>query len=280
MSSQRKIAELRREEILRNAPGGFFPSTGRFLTTAISSLFDPLALLGYVIAGALITRLWATLLVAVVWAVALEWLSSVLASSLQLNAAFGNLLLPRIAGGVLCTGVVFAISATARGARRKQPGAALDDDGTQKLEAPAFPEACKKDIEIVMSGLPREPQDARLPSMASFKIPNVEPTGPLPGSMMARSKEDELGTTAPWLRIATIACVVWFGGVVMLSAVSRDFVWFRGYGGHDLGPATIVAVVGIVLIFVVCLGVPWIAEARNNSNRFLSRPSQPKRPQG
>lgn len=65
-----------------------------------------------------------------------------------------------------------------------------------------------------------------------------------------------------WLRIAVIASAVWFGGVVIFSALIRNFVWFDYYvGASHIGPATVAAFVGIAVIFTVCLGIPWAVAA-------------------
>lgn len=58
-----------------------------------------------------------------------------------------------------------------------------------------------------------------------------------------------------WLRTGVVASAVWLGGVIIYSVVGRDFYW------HSGGPATISAIVGVAVIFAVCLGIPWIAAA-------------------
>jgi hypothetical protein len=55
-----------------------------------------------------------------------------------------------------------------------------------------------------------------------------------------------------------IASIVWVGAIIIASVSARDFRWIR-FG--DPGPAMIVAFVGVVLICVLCFGVPWIAGA-------------------
>jgi hypothetical protein len=78
-----------------------------------------------------------------------------------------------------------------------------------------------------------------------------------------------------WQRIALLASVAWLGAVLILSATSPNFAWF----GHtaNLGPAAITAFVGTVVIVIVCLGVPWVAEAAGNIGSS-PRPWFPKPP--
>lgn len=68
---------------------------------------------------------------------------------------------------------------------------------------------------------------------------------------------------ALWIRGAVVVSVVWIGLLVIAAQLNRDFRWF-GYEwqrGGDLGPASVTALVGVVLIWVVALGLPWVAEA-------------------
>jgi hypothetical protein len=76
-----------------------------------------------------------------------------------------------------------------------------------------------------------------------------------------------------WQRIAVIASVVWLGGVLIYSATRRNFAWFGDRG--DLDPAAITAFVGIIVIVIVCLGVPWIGEAAGKPTGPLARPPKP-----
>jgi hypothetical protein len=69
---------------------------------------------------------------------------------------------------------------------------------------------------------------------------------------------------ALWMRIALIASGVWLGGVIIISANSRNFEWVYQYQ-RGLGPAAITAIVGVAVIWVVCLGVPWIAEVTSKT---------------
>jgi hypothetical protein len=48
---------------------------------------------------------------------------------------------------------------------------------------------------------------------------------------------------AIWQRIAVIASAAWLGAVLIYTAAD----------------ATIVALLGIIVIFIICLGIPWIA---------------------
>lgn len=67
-----------------------------------------------------------------------------------------------------------------------------------------------------------------------------------------------------WLRIALIAAAAWVGAVIIVSQIgSSNFRWFpNAYrNNYDFGPAGITAFVGIAVIFIVCLGIPWIASA-------------------
>lgn len=65
---------------------------------------------------------------------------------------------------------------------------------------------------------------------------------------------------AAWRRIGLVASFVWLGGVVICSALVRNFDLVKPYTS-DLGPAAVMAVGGMIVIVVVCLGVPWIASA-------------------
>lgn len=74
---------------------------------------------------------------------------------------------------------------------------------------------------------------------------------------------------ALWSRIALVASACWLGVIVIVSAISRNFEWFPNsylnpynYSLH-FGPASVTASVGIAVIYAVCVGIPWIADAAN-----------------
>lgn len=73
-----------------------------------------------------------------------------------------------------------------------------------------------------------------------------------------------------WRRIAAVASLVWIGGVVIASATNREFGWSSrtyvdwGRYGDWPGPAALTAIVGVAVIWTLCLGVPWIASARSS----------------
>jgi hypothetical protein len=60
---------------------------------------------------------------------------------------------------------------------------------------------------------------------------------------------------------------VWVGGTIIASQIARDFRWFPYLYRNDMsfGPAAITAMVGVVLIFVVCIGAPWIADSSKSA---------------
>lgn len=64
-----------------------------------------------------------------------------------------------------------------------------------------------------------------------------------------------------WFRSALVASGVWLAGVTICSAVMRDFAW-TSYR-TDFGPAMVTAIVGVLAIFVICLGVPWAQRRRD-----------------
>lgn len=67
-----------------------------------------------------------------------------------------------------------------------------------------------------------------------------------------------------WPRISVVVSAVWLGGVMIASQVSRNFEWFpNSYRNeYSLGPAAITAFVGVVVIFIVGFGIPWIFESK------------------
>ncbi len=73
-----------------------------------------------------------------------------------------------------------------------------------------------------------------------------------------------------WLRIGLVVSVVWVAGTILASLGNqRSFAWFTPYG---FGPAGLWAIVGVAVIIVVCLGVPWIAAAIDGESDKQGRP--------
>jgi hypothetical protein len=68
------------------------------------------------------------------------------------------------------------------------------------------------------------------------------------------------GNKVFWLRVAVIASLVWIGVIVIASATARNFAWAHGYYSSEPGPATITAIAGVLVIWVCCLGIPWISD--------------------
>jgi hypothetical protein len=70
-----------------------------------------------------------------------------------------------------------------------------------------------------------------------------------------------------WFRIAVVASAVWVGGTIITSNLIYDFKWFPYTHRNDysFGPAAITANVGVLVIFAVCLGIPWIAQSYKKS---------------
>jgi len=110
-----KLAERNRASIVDRGPGGFAAGALRFGAGAVGSLFDPIALAGYLVAGIAIRKIWAALSVAAAWAFIMEVVVTLLANSSQLNYAFGENLLERMFGALLSTGLVFSIAHLTRG---------------------------------------------------------------------------------------------------------------------------------------------------------------------
>lgn len=67
-----------------------------------------------------------------------------------------------------------------------------------------------------------------------------------------------------WRRLAAVLSAVWIGATELYSVTHSDFRWFpNAYrNSYDLGPPATVAAVGIAVIIVACLGVPWIANRK------------------
>lgn len=63
-----------------------------------------------------------------------------------------------------------------------------------------------------------------------------------------------------WFRAAVVASAVWLAGVTIYSSIARDFGWTAWRS--DFGPATVTAIVGVLAIFIVCLGIPWVKRAK------------------
>ena len=66
-----------------------------------------------------------------------------------------------------------------------------------------------------------------------------------------------------WVRAAALASLGWVGLMVIAAQVMRDFRWFPNAYIHnyDFGPAGITAMVGVGLIWLAGLGVPWVADS-------------------
>lgn len=69
---------------------------------------------------------------------------------------------------------------------------------------------------------------------------------------------------ALWMRVALILSIVWIGGTIILSQLVHDFRWLAPAYRRDevFGPAGVTAIVGVMVIFAVCAGIPWIADRR------------------
>src|SRR5262249_22249338 len=75
-----------------------------------------------------------------------------------------------------------------------------------------------------------------------------------------------------WHRLGVVAACVWVGLVALLSATQRGFYWFFAthYYESSFGPAFIVAVVGVLIIGLLAIGIPWIL-AHRTSQQFWQR---------
>lgn len=67
-----------------------------------------------------------------------------------------------------------------------------------------------------------------------------------------------------WIRVAIVSAAAWVGCVMIATNVRSDFHWFPYTYRNDFsfGPAANIAFLGVAVIFAVCLGIPWIAQAR------------------
>jgi hypothetical protein len=91
---------------------------------------------------------------------------------------------------------------------------------------------------------------------------------PVPEPELSESSTNPHGTTfdeaASWLwadttfwkKAGLIAAVIWCALIAIFSAAGRDFRWFE-YSG-TLGPASITAIAGLIIILTFCVGVPWL----------------------
>jgi hypothetical protein len=76
-----------------------------------------------------------------------------------------------------------------------------------------------------------------------------------------------------WIRIGIVAGAAWFLLMVVLSILLRDFEWFPGNYWDPMqslihaGPAFLLTILGLVGIFLLCIGLPWILEAVNKARR-------------
>jgi hypothetical protein len=63
---------------------------------------------------------------------------------------------------------------------------------------------------------------------------------------------------AVWLRMAVVGSVAWFLIIMLTFGFRNDF-----YMSYSANPemALIVGFAGMIAIWVICLGVPWIAGA-------------------
>jgi hypothetical protein len=75
-----------------------------------------------------------------------------------------------------------------------------------------------------------------------------------------------------WKRVGLIATVIWCALIAIVSAMSRDFQWFEYRGA--LGPASITAIAGLIIILVLCAGVPWLLRRPTSSTADPARTSE------
>jgi hypothetical protein len=80
-----------------------------FLTQAIASQVDPIAVIGPILAAVLQRNYWIAMAIAFGWAVVMELLSSSLGQSLGHTYPFGHLLFQRAVGAMLFTSLLFGI---------------------------------------------------------------------------------------------------------------------------------------------------------------------------
>jgi hypothetical protein len=70
---------------------------------------------------------------------------------------------------------------------------------------------------------------------------------------------DLLANRRLWKRIAVVGAGIWMGGTVLYSLLTRDQSFSFGIGQYDSDTGLWFALVGAVLVFVVCISVPWVA---------------------
>ncbi|HTB01341.1 MAG TPA: hypothetical protein VK804_12760 [Bradyrhizobium sp.] len=75
-----------------------------------------------------------------------------------------------------------------------------------------------------------------------------------------------------WKKAGLIAVVVWCALIAILSAMSRDFRWFEYRGA--LGPASITAIAGLIIILALCAGVPWLLRPTSSTAADPTRTSE------
>ena len=240
------------EKPIAAAPPNPTSNAARFISVAVGSLFDPLALIGYLVAGIAIRRIWEALTLAAAWAFTMEVVVTLLAGSSQLNYAFGEHLLARMFWALLFTGLVFYIANLIRRPRSsvsEQSRSASSTTEKAQASSRGGPEAIRQ---------------------------LLAPQAALSGRGTVAQKERSFGTLSQsfWLRVACVASVAWIGVLIILSVVSRDFDWIEGYR-NEFGPASISALVGVALIFAVCLGIPWIAQAAEKNPSATPGPLKP-----
>lgn len=63
-----------------------------------------------------------------------------------------------------------------------------------------------------------------------------------------------------WRRAAVIGSAAWILATIIIWMIDRNFTWEPHYG-DAVGPATGAALFGVGLIFIVCWGIPWIANS-------------------
>lgn len=80
---------------------------------------DPLSVIGYFAAGAVVRKVWIALALASAWAAVMEFMAYRLSNSLHLDYAFGEFLLARVVGGLLVAGLVFLIASAVRELRAR-----------------------------------------------------------------------------------------------------------------------------------------------------------------
>jgi hypothetical protein len=102
-----RLEDDHRAEIIAASPQNLGAKVARLLAAAIGSLFDPLAVLGYLLAGILLRPFWTALVGAMIWAALMEVVASMLADTLRYTYELGDLIMPRLIGALIFTSVVF-----------------------------------------------------------------------------------------------------------------------------------------------------------------------------